>query len=145
MLRILGVLVFGAATAAFAQAKKPLDLTYRAETKGTVVAIREVYATGKGPAPARAQGSSATEASLDTGLPVGAVAYWNFGPGAADGMQVGAVGRGDMQPWLTDHAKEVVVKMDDGETRTFRPSNPERFQLHERVGVRGGALEPLAK
>lgn len=126
-----------------AQGKKPLDLQYRAETKGTVTAIRDVYATGKGPTPAGAQQSSATESSLDTGMPVGAVAYWNFGPGSGDGMKVGAVGRGDMQNWLTDHAKEVVVKMDDGEIRTFRPSNPERFQPNERVTVRSGLLEPL--
>ena len=124
------------------QGKKPLDLTYRAETKGAVIATREVYAAGKGPTPAGAQASSATGSSLDTGLPVGAVAYWNFGPGAGDGMQVGAVGRGDMQHWLTDHATEVVVKMDGGETRTFRPANPERFRVGQRVSVRSGELAP---
>jgi hypothetical protein len=125
-----------------AQSGKPLDLQYRTETKGTVIAIRDVYATGKGPTPAGAQAASATEASLDTGMPVGAVAYWNFGPGAGDGMKVGAVGRGDMQNWLTDHAKEVVVKMDDGERRTFRPSNTGQFQPNQRVTVRAGLLEP---
>jgi hypothetical protein len=124
------------------QTKKPLDLSYKAETKGTVIAIRDVYAAGKGPTPAGTQASSATESSLDTGLPVGAVAYWNFGPGADDGMRVGAVGRGDMQPWVTDHAREVVVKMDDGERRTFRMANPERFRVNDRVLVRGGQIEP---
>ena len=125
-----------------AQGNKPLDLRYRGETKGSVVAVRDVYATGKGPTPASAQ-ASGPGSDLDQGMPVGAVAYWNFGPGAGDGMKVGAVGRGDMQNWLTDHAKEVVVKMDDGEIRTFRPSNPERFQLHDRVSVSGGRIEPL--
>jgi len=140
MARILGVLVFCAAATALAQNRQPLDLTYRAETKGTVAAIRDVYATGKGPTPGSAQASSATESSLDTGLPVGAVAYWNFGPGSNDGMRVGAVGRGDMQNWLTDHAKEVVVKMDGGERRTFRPADPERFRVGQRVSVRSGEL-----
>jgi len=139
LLAALSVVSFGTE----AQGRKPLDLQYRTETKGTVVMIRDVYATGKGPTPAGAQSSSATESSLDTGMPVGAVAYWNFGPGAGDGMKVGAVGRGDMQNWLTDHAKEVVVKMDDGETRTFRPANPERFQVNERVSVQAGAIQPL--
>jgi len=144
--RLLVALLACIAAGATAQpkTKKPLDLSYRAETKGTVVAVRDVYATGKGPTPASAQ-TSATSSSLDQGMPVGAVAYWNFGPGAGDGMRVGAVGQDDMQPWLTDHAKEIVVKMDDGEQRTFRPRNPERFQLHERVAVRGGNLEPLGK
>ena len=140
---LVSLLVTAFSLAATGQTKKPLDLTYRAESKGTVAAIRDVYATGKGPTPAGAQASSATESSLDTGLPVGAVAYWSFGPGAGDGVRVGAVGRGDMQNWLTDHAKEVVVKMDGGETRTFRPANPERFQPNERVTVRAGLLEPL--
>jgi outer membrane lipoprotein SlyB len=139
---LVSVLATAFSLAAIGQTKKPLDLTYRAESKGTVVAVRDVYATGKGPTPASAQASSATGSSLDTGMPVGAVAYWNFGPGAGDGMKVGAVGRGDMQNWLTDHAKEVVVKMDDGETRTFRPPNPGRFQVNERVAVRGGTIEP---
>jgi hypothetical protein len=143
VLRSLLFAVAAFSVAATAQTRKPLDLQYRAETKGTVLAIRDVYATGKGPTPAGAQASSATESSLDTGMPVGAVAYWNFGPGSGEGMRVGAVGRGDMQNWLTDHAKEVVVRMDDGETRRFRPEHPERFQLNERVTVRAGLLEPL--
>jgi len=134
----LSLLSFGAE----AQSAKPLDLQYRAETKGTVLAVRDVYATGKGPTPAGAQASSATESSLDTGMPVGAVAYWNFGPGSGEGMRVGAVGRGDMQNWLTDHAKEVVVRMDDGETRRFRPEHPERFRIGQRIGVRSGELAP---
>jgi hypothetical protein len=133
-----------AGAAAQPKTKKPLDLSYRSATNGTVAAIRDVYATGKGPTPASAQ-TSAPASSLDQGMPVGAVAYWNFGPGAGDGMRVGAVGQGDMQNWLTDSAKEIIVSMDDGERRTFRPRNPERFQLHERVTVRGGTLEPLGE
>jgi hypothetical protein len=144
--RLLVALLACIAAGATAQpkTKKPLDLSYRAETKGTVVAIRDVYATGKGPTPASVQ-TSAPSSSLDQGMPVGAVAYWNFGPGSGDGMRVGAVGQDDMQNWLTDHAKEIVVKMDGGETRSFRPGNPERFQVNERVTVRGGNLEPLGK
>jgi hypothetical protein len=47
-----------------------------------------------------------------------------------------------MQNWVTDHATEIVVRMDDGERRTFRPRNPERFQIHARVTVQGGTIEP---
>jgi len=142
-MRLFTILTCLTAATVFAQGKKPLDLAYRVETKGAVIAVRDVYATGKGPTPASTQTSSATESSLDTGLPVGAVAYWNFGPGADDGMRVGAVGRGDMQPWITDKAREVVVKMDDGERRSFRPANPEHFKVNDRVLVRGGQLELL--
>ena len=35
----------------------------------------------------------------------------------------------EMQPWLSESAHEVVVNMDDGERRTFRPRNPERFHV----------------
>ena len=143
----LAALACLAAATALAQGGKaadaPLDLQYRAETKGTVIAIRDVYAAGKGPTPAGTQASSAPESSLDTGLPVGAVAYWNFGPGAGDGMRVGAVGRGDMQTWITDQAREVVVKMDGGERRTFRPADPKLFSVNDRVAVRSGQLELL--
>jgi len=139
--RLVALLLACAAAGAAGQA--PLDLRYRGETKGTVVAIRDVYATGKGPTPASAQSSSATASSLDQGMPVGAVAYWNFGPGAGSGMRVGAVGQGDMQDWLTDHATEIVVRMDDGEQRSFRPKNPERFRPNDRVTVHSGTIEPL--
>ena len=141
LLRNLAALACLAAATVLAQDRKPLDLSYRVETKGTVIAVRDVYATGKGPTPASTQSSSATESSLDTGLPVGAVAYWNFGPGAGDSMRVGAVGQGDMKPWITDQAREVIVKMDDGERRSFRPANPDLFKVNERVVVRGGLLE----
>jgi hypothetical protein len=142
-LRLLTALLGALAASAGAQtAKQPLDLKFRAESKGTVIAIRDVYASGKGPAAGAGQ-PSGSSSGPEQALPVGAVAYWNFGPGSADGMRVGAVGQGDMQPWLTDHATEILVKMDDGERRSFRPTNPERFQLHERVNVSGGILEPL--
>jgi hypothetical protein len=144
-MRGLIALAWLAAATALAQGNKPLDLKYKPETRGTVVAVRDVYAAGKGPTPASTQNSSAPESSLDTGLPVGAVAYWNFGPGSSDGVRVGAVGRGDIQPWVTDHAREVVVKMDGGEQRVFRPDNPERFQVNQRVTVRGGELAPLTR
>jgi hypothetical protein len=143
MLRIFAAVACVAAASAVAQNNKPLDLTYRAESKGTVIAVRDVYAAGKGPTPASTQNSSAPESSLDTGLPVGAVAYWSFGPGSSDGVRVGAVGRGDIQPWVTDHAREVVVKMDGGEQRAFRPANPDGFRVNDRVTVRGGELERL--
>ena len=144
-LRWLAAVLACLAAGALAQNKggKPLDLQYRGgATLGTVAAIRVVYATGKGPTPATAQ-ASASGSGPDQGLPVGAVAYWNFGPGSTDGMKVGAVGQGDMQNWLTDQATEIVVRMDDGENRTFRPRNPERFQLNARVSVQGGTIEPL--
>jgi hypothetical protein len=139
-LALAALACFAAGALAQGKGKAPLDLQYRgATTQGVVVSIREVYASGKGPTPAAGQSSGS---SLDAGLPVGAVAYWNFGPGSGDNMRVGTVGQGDMQNWLTDHATEIVVKMDDGERRTFRPRNPERFQLHARVTVQGGTIEP---
>jgi hypothetical protein len=48
-----------------------------------------------------------------------------------------------MQPWLSESAHEVVVNMDDGERRTFRPRNPGRFHVGQRVTLRYGELEPL--
>jgi outer membrane lipoprotein SlyB len=141
-LRLLAALLAATAEAQITKSKQPLDLKFRTESKGTVVAIRDAYASGKGPATGSGQ-SSGTSSGPDQGLPVGAVAYWNFGPGSTEGMRVGAVGQGDMQPWLTDHAKEIVVKMDDGERRIFRPRDAERFQLNERVSVSSGVLEPL--
>jgi hypothetical protein len=143
-LRWLAAALACVAAGALAQSKggkTPLDLQYRGTTQGTVAAIREVYASGKGPTPAAAQ-TSGSGSGPDEGMPVGAVAYWNFGPGSGDSMRVGTVGQGDMQNWVTDHATEIVVRMDDGERRTFRPRNPERFQIHARVTVQGGTIEP---
>jgi outer membrane lipoprotein SlyB len=48
-----------------------------------------------------------------------------------------------MQPWLSEGGVEVVVTMDDGERRAFRPRDPGRFYAGQRVTVREGELVPL--
>ena len=57
--------------------------------------------------------------------------------------QFGAAGTPEMQPWLAEGGVEVIVTMDDGERRTFRPRDPARFHVGQRVSVREGELAPL--
>ena len=47
-----------------------------------------------------------------------------------------------MQPYLDKTAREVVVAMDDGERRVFRPRNASRFSVGQRVSVEAGELVP---
>jgi hypothetical protein len=55
----------------------------------------------------------------------------------------GAAGTAEMKPYLDNAGPEIVVTMDDGERRTFRPREPSRFRIGQRVTVQSGELEPL--
>jgi len=123
-----------------------LDLRLPSVNEGVVASIREVRATPK-PAPPAAQGPlAASPESLDQGPLVGAVAYRSFGQGSSsEGWQFGAAGTPEMQARLAQTAYEVVVLMDDGEKRSFRPRDATRFRVGQRVTLRTGELEPLGK
>ena len=129
------------AAGSLAQTARTLDLKYRPVTDGTVTSVREVRAGGAGPAAPPQQVGSASD--LDQGPLVGAVVYLPIDQGKAGDWRFGAAGTPEMQAWLADSSREVLVAMDDGEKRTFRPRNPERFQPGQRVTVRAGELEPL--
>jgi hypothetical protein len=122
----------------------PLDLRLPKVNDGTVASIRQIN-TGSETAltPRSGPRQVGTQSALDQGPLVGAVVYTPVGPGTSDKWSFGAAGTPEMQPWLAESAHEVVVSMDDGERRTFRPRNPERFHVGQRVTLRYGELEPL--
>jgi hypothetical protein len=84
-----------------------------------------------------------TQSALDQAPLVGAVVFMPTGPASPDQWQFGAAGTSEMQPWLSEGGVEVVVTMDDGERRAFRPRDPGRFYAGQRVTVRDGELVPL--
>ena len=138
--------MLGLAADAASQARPPLDLTLRPVHEGVVVSIREVHA-GTGSAaprtPAQAVGSPS---DLEQAPPVGAVVYLPFagasGGPSGEGWRYGAAGTPEMQARFAQTAYEVIVDMEDGERRTFRPHDPGRFRIGQRVSVRSGELEP---
>ena len=139
--RLFGVLFACLAASSLAQTARTLDLKYRSVTEGTVASVRAVR-TGPG-GPTIGPQAVGTASDLDQGPLVGAVVYLPIDQGKAGDWRFGAAGTPEMQAWLAETSREVVVSMDDGEKRTFRPRNPERFQPGQRVTLRGGELEPL--
>jgi outer membrane lipoprotein SlyB len=134
---------------AAAQAQ-PLDLRIQPVTGGVVASIREVGAAPKAaPSPAGTQ-TVGVPSDIQQAPPVGAVAYMPFGgssgPQADRKWSFGAVGTPEMQAQLAQSTThEIVVTMDDGERRVFRPRDPSRFRVGQRVSVRAGEVEPLPK
>jgi hypothetical protein len=130
------------AAAATAQVDK-LDLRLPKVTDGVVASVRQVN-SGSETALAPRTGSRqvGTQSALDQAPLVGAVVFMPTGPASPDQWQFGAAGTPDMQPWLAEGGVEVIVTMDDGERRTFRPRNPGRFAVGQRVTVREGELVP---
>lgn len=140
-LRWLAGLMAGIAAGTAAQ---ELDLRLPKVSEGVVAAIRQVdYGSETALAPRPGPRQVGTQSALDNPQPVGAVVYMTTGPSSPDKWNFGAVGTPEMQPWLSESATEVVVTLDDGERRTFRPRSPERFRVGQRVTLRYGDLEPL--
>ena len=82
---------------------------------------------------------------VEQSIPVGAVVYLPLGPQSDKNWRFGAAGTAEMQAQLAQSAYEVTVLMDDGERRVFRPRDPARFRIGQRVSVRAGEIEPLGK
>ena len=133
------------AAAAAAQSSLKLDLSLPSTKEGTVASIRTVASGSADALPVRsAPRQVGSPQALDQPVPIGAVVYLQSGGSASsDEWKFGAVGTAEMQPWLAESAHEVIVNMDDGEQRSFRPSRPERFSVGQRVSLRTGELEPL--
>jgi hypothetical protein len=140
------VLALGCVAAgALAQTSLKLDLSLPSTKEGTVVSIRSVDSGSASALPMRsAPRQVGSPQSLDQPVPIGAVVYLQTGEArTTDDWKFGAVGTAEMQPWLAESAHEVIVTMDDGEQRSFRPPRPERFSVGQRVSLRTGELEPL--
>jgi hypothetical protein len=131
------------AAVASAQIEK-LDLRLPKVIDGVVASIRQVNAGSETAlAPRTGPRQVGTQSALDQAPLVGAVVFMPTGPASPDQWQFGAAGTPDMQPWLAEGGVEVIVTMDDGERRTFRPRNAGRFYTGQRVTVREGELVPL--
>ena len=139
--RAFSIWIVCVAGTSMAQGNRPLDLSLPKVAEGIVVSVREVHAGNPGAAPAPPQ-SVGAPAGVEQAPPVGAVMYIPLGPESDKGWRVGAAGTPDMQARFAQTAYEVVVDMEDGERRTFRPREPRRFQPGQRVRVRTGELEP---
>jgi hypothetical protein len=120
-----------------------LDLRLPAAAKnGVVTAIRTVdLAPRTAPATGGRQ-PVGSQSDLNPGIPVGAVVALSRDPSGERTWKYGAAGTPEMKPYLAESAQEVVVKMDDGETRSFRPPDPGRFRVGQRVTVREGGITP---
>jgi hypothetical protein len=142
-LRWLAAWVAFIAAGAAAQVEK-LDLRLPKVTDGVVASVRQVNSGSETAlAPRSGPRQVGTQSALDQAPLVGAVVFMQTGPASPDQWQFGAAGTPDMQPWLAEGGVEVIVTMDDGERRTFRPRNPGRFSTGQRVTVREGELVPL--
>jgi hypothetical protein len=126
-----------------AQGRAPLNLRLQPVNQGSVAAIRSVDSSNtRLPTPdAQARGGASSE--LSDGPPVGAVATLPLGRESDHKWKFGAAGTPEMKPYLDQAAQEVVVVMDDGERRAFRPRDPARFRIGQRVTVQAGEIEPL--
>jgi hypothetical protein len=121
-----------------------LDLRLPKVTDGIVASVRQVNSGSETAlAPRSGPRQVGTQSALDQTPLVGAVVFMPTGPASPDQWQFGAAGTPDMQPWLAEGGVEVIVTMDDGERRTFRPRNPAAFYVGQRVTVREGELVPL--
>ena len=141
-LRWLAVPVAFIGAGAVAQVDK-LDLRLPKVTDGIVASIRQVNSGSETAlAPRSGPRQVGTQSALDQAPLVGAVVFMPTGPASPDQWQFGAAGTPEMQPWLAEGGVEVIVTMADGERRTFRPPNPGRFVVGQRVTVREGELVP---
>ena len=142
-LRWLAASIALIAATATAQVDK-LDLRLPKVTDGVVASVRQVNSGSETAlAPRSGPRQVGTQSALDQAPLVGAVVFMPTGPASPDQWQFGAAGTPEMQPWLAEGGVEVIVTMDDGERRTFRPRNPGRFYVGQRVAVREGELVPL--
>jgi len=130
--------MLGVAAAAAAQT---LDLRLRQETQGVVAAVRTVDTTVTA-LPQRAP-TPGSHSDISPGPPVGAVAALPIGKDSDNTWRFGAAGTAEMRPYLGATAQEVVVTMDDGQRRVFRPRDTSRFRVGQRVRVRAGELEAI--
>ena len=124
---------------------QPLDLRIPPVTGGQVVSVREVAAVSKVAPPQGTAQSVGVPTDVEQSLPVGAVVYLPLGPQSDKNLRFGAAGTAQMQAQLAQSAYEVTVLMDDGERRAFRPRDPSRFRVGQRVSLRAGEIEPLGK
>jgi len=140
-LRWLAAAIAGIALGVAAQTRPPLDLRLKPVTEGAVTAIVTVDAAATNlPAPNSQNPGSPSD--LSPGAPVGAVVVLPLGKDSDKTWRFGAVGTPEMQPYLDKTAREVLVTMDDGERRSFRPRDASRFHVGQRVRVRAGELVP---
>jgi len=107
---------------------------------GEIRAIREVAAVSNQQKIAEPVG---TRAGLDTPPVVGTVAQFHFGAEKGERWSFGAAGTPEMQARLGETYYEVTVVMDGGERRTLQRRDGNRFQVGQRVALRGGDLEPM--
>jgi outer membrane lipoprotein SlyB len=110
---------------------------------GEIRSIREVSERGKADVDARTPGAPGTSSGLDTAPVVGTVAQFSFDRGKSEGWRFGAAGTPEMQARLGETSYEITVAMDDGERRTIQRRDGNRFQVGQRVALRGGELDPM--
>jgi hypothetical protein len=135
-------LAAGVAAGVAAQGRPPLNLKLQPVTEGAVAAILAVDSSNTRIPTPSAQARPGQPAEVSGGPPVGAVAVLPLGKESDHKWKFGAAGTPEMKPYLDGAAQEVVVVMDDGERRSFRPREPARFRIGQRVTVQSGELEP---
>jgi outer membrane lipoprotein SlyB len=108
---------------------------------GEIRSVRQVHEGGK--SDLRTPAPVGTSSGLDTAPVVGTVAQFSFDRGKSEGWRFGAAGTPEMQARLGETSYEITVAMDDGERRTVQRKDGHRFQVGQRVALRGGELDPM--
>jgi outer membrane lipoprotein SlyB len=114
---------------------------------GRIVSIREVQADDRRLASSPFQTAGAGSSSgAERSPPVGAVIYLPLGGETADRPFVGGVGTPEMKERFAETTYEITVRLDDGATRFIQRKDGGRYEVGDRVRIRGPAgLEPIVE
>jgi outer membrane lipoprotein SlyB len=115
---------------------------------GRIVSIREVPVEHRRDAPSafQAGGASSPSGAGERSLPVGAVINLPLGGETAERPFVGGVGTPEMRERFAETTYEITVRLDDGATRFIQRKDGGRYEVGDRVRIRGPAgLEPIVE
>jgi hypothetical protein len=104
---------------------------------GRIISIREIQIDRRS-APAAFQGAGSSFGT-ERSPPVGAVIYLPLGGETAERPFVGGVGTPEMKERFGETTYEIVVRLDDGATRSIQRNDGSRYQVGDRVRS-GGAV-----
>ena len=113
------------------------------ESCGVIRSIREVQSQRPIPVPQQVRSDpSGVDRTLGSDVPIGAVIALPLGDGGRP--YVGGVGTPEMRERFAETTYEVVVQMDNGGYQNVRRADGARYQVGDRVRLRGVQLELLA-
>lgn len=119
---------------------KPGD---RCEGCGVIRAIREVQSQRPIPVPQQVRSDrTGVDRTLGSEVPIGAVIALPLGDGGR--TYVGGVGTPEMRERFSETSYDIVVQLDNGGYQSVQRADGARYQVGDRVRLRGVQLELLA-